>query len=205
MLTLNNLSVWRDGEMLLSELALTLFPTALVQLNGPNGIGKTSLLKTIAKLLPEARGTLMYNQIDINEALDEYYSLISYSSHELQLRPELTVHENLTLWADVYGTTPALNAALHAYELEAKAQIQVANLSAGYKKRVHLARLLLEHGDVWLLDEPLVNLDQTGKELFYNVIKAKLQNHGIVIMASHEELADLEVIKIDLNNYRPKK
>jgi heme exporter protein A len=205
MLTLNNLSVWRDGDMLLSELSLSLFPTALLQLNGPNGIGKTSLLKAIAKLLPEAHGSIMYNQIDVNEALDEYYSLISYSPHELQLCPELTVHENLYLWADIYGTIPALSAALHAYDLEVKAHVRVANLSAGYKKRVHLARLLLEHGNVWLLDEPLVNLDQTGRERFYNIIKAKLQNQGIVIIVSHEDLKDLEVIKIDLNNYRPKK
>ncbi len=175
-LTLTNLACARGGLTVLDGISFTLQPGQALVLQGPNGIGKTTLLRTIAGLQPPRSGQIIADP-----------DSIAYAAHADGLKPTLTAQENLAFWAAIFGTNDTAPA-LAAMQLTQLASRPAATLSAGQKRRLGLARLLVTGRPIWLLDEPTVSLDTASTALFVAMITAHLGQGGSAIIASHIDL-----------------
>ena len=184
-LSVTDLSIARGGIPVLEGLGFSLEPGKALILRGPNGIGKTTLLRTLAGLQPPVRG-----QID---GADE---TIAYAGHSDGIKPTLTVTENLTFWASVFGFK-GIEAALQAYALEPLADRPAGALSAGQKRRLGLSRLLVTGRPIWILDEPTVSLDVDAVTMFADAVRAHLGQGGSAMIATHINLGlDAEVLEV---------
>jgi heme exporter protein A len=185
-----NLSVARGGVTVLSGLDLSVGAGQALVLRGPNGSGKTTLLRTLAGLQPAVVGTIELNP-----------DAVAYAAHADGLKSTLTVAENLTFWAQVYGG-PAIDHAVAAMDLAALIHRRAGELSAGQKRRLGLARLLVTGRPLWLLDEPTVSLDVASVVLFAGVVRQHLAGGGAAIIATHVDLGLPEAKVLDLDPFR---
>lgn len=188
-LAVTDLTVARGGVPILSNLNFTLSAGAAMILRGANGSGKTTLLRTLAGLQPPMAG-------DIGLPPDA----IAYGAHADGLKATLTVEENLSFWAAVYGAQP-VEPALETFNLVGLRNRLAANLSAGQKRRLGLARLLVTGRPVWLLDEPTVSLDQASVKIFADAVRAHLAAGGAALIATHIDLG-LEAEVLDVTPYK---
>ncbi|MEM6578628.1 MAG: heme ABC exporter ATP-binding protein CcmA [Pseudomonadota bacterium] len=189
-LQVNDLCIARGGIRLLSGLHMGLSEGEALVLRGPNGIGKTTLLRTLAGLQPVVSGT-----IDMAE------EICVLAGHADGVKTALTVVENLSFWARVFGRTE-IDGALAAYQLEPLSDRPAGLLSAGQKRRLGLARLLVTGRPVWLLDEPTVSLDAHAVALFAASVRAHLQSGGVAVIATHIDLGLSDARLLDLTPYR---
>jgi heme exporter protein A len=168
----------------------SLDPGAALVLRGPNGCGKTTLLRTLAGLQPALAGRI--------SAPPE---AIAYAGHADGLKATLTVAENLAFWAAVYGRreTAAAVAAMNLGDLVGR---PAQNLSAGQKRRLGLARLLVTGRPIWVLDEPTVSLDTASVALFVAALRAHLAGGGAALIATHIALGLDEAAVLDLARFR---
>ncbi|MAU51992.1 MAG: heme ABC exporter ATP-binding protein CcmA [Roseovarius sp.] len=189
-LSVSGASVARGGIPVLEGVSLRLSPGEALVLRGPNGIGKTTLLRTVAGLQPPLSGTV--------EAAPE--SLV-YAAHADGIKATLTVEENLKFWAQVFGTRD-ISPALDAFCLGPLADRPAGALSAGQKRRLGLARLLVTGRAVWLLDEPTVSLDAEAVAMFASAVRAHLAAGGAALIATHIDLGLAEARLLDLSACR---
>lgn len=190
-LTVTDLSISRGGVPVLEQLNFTLEPGHALILRGPNGIGKTTLLRTLAGLQPPVSGRI--------EGAEE---TIAYAGHSDGIKPTLTVAENLNFWASVFAAG-AIQPALDAYELGDLAGRHAGNLSAGQKRRLGLSRLLVTGRPIWVLDEPTVSLDVRAVAMFADAVRAHLGRGGSAIIATHIELG-LDGETLDVGPFKAK-
>jgi len=188
-LRVDNLSVMRGDVPLLAGISFALAPGAALVLRGPNGSGKTTLLRTIAGLQPALSGQI--------SGADE---TIAYAGHSDGLKSMLRVDENLRFWADVFGYAGGIDKALEAFDLTALRRRYAGQLSAGQKRRLGLARLLVTGRKIWVLDEPTVSLDQASVGLFAQAVAAHLAAGGSALMATHIDLG-LEADHLDVAQF----
>lgn len=200
MLTLNKFHVSVSDYQILDDISLSLLPGSIANLYGPNGIGKTTILKKLASLTHIEEQQLFYNEVDITKALGEYRSFVSYVGHENALLEDRNVLENLSFWAKIYNMEEAVNAALKCFGLEKYILYPVKDLSKGWQRKVSLAKLLLSYSPVWIIDEPFANLDTSSKNNFTNVLKGKANQGGIVIIATHDKIEDKCIINYNLED-----
>jgi heme exporter protein A len=188
----------RGRRLLFRDLSFRVAAGQVLSLEGPNGSGKTSLLRMIAGLLAPAAGhiTLVCGDRTTDDA-DERGKQIAWLSHLDAAKPQLTVAETLRFFVALYGGTTGEEGALTAVGLARLADLPCQYLSAGQKKRLALARLTLQRRPVWLLDEPLASLDRDGKARAIALIKAHVADGGIAIAATHEPLG-VECERLDL-------
>ena len=189
MLKVTDLTVARGGVPVLESVSFELSAGRILILRGPNGSGKTTLLRTIAGLQPPLSG-----------AVEVEPDSIAYGAHADGLKATLTVAENLEFWAGVYGAT-GIEAALHAFDLARLAGRPAQNLSAGQKRRLGLARLLVTQRPIWALDEPTVSLDADSVGLFAEAVKTHVGQGGSVIVATHIDLG-IEAETLDVSEFR---
>lgn len=185
------LCVQRGGVPVLEGVTLSLTAGEALVLRGPNGIGKTTLLRCLAGLEPPVSG-------DLNVAPDQ----LAYSGHADGVKAALSVAENLLFWASVYGTTEALDAALDAFEIAQLRDRPAQSLSAGQKRRLGLARMVISGRAIWMLDEPTVSLDAASTRLFARAVEAHLAHGGAAIMATHIDLGLSAARDLELSPYR---
>ncbi len=184
-----NLVVGRGGVAVLEGIRFTLRAGQVMVLRGPNGSGKTTLLRSLAGLQPPMAGTI--------EAPAES---IAYAAHADGLKSTLTVRENLDFWAKIHATGP-VDAVLERFNLTALATRPAASLSAGQKRRLGLARLLVTGRAIWLLDEPTVSLDTASVAIFAGVVREHVAGGGAALIATHIELG-LEAEVFDVRGLR---
>ena len=187
-LVADHLSVARGGVTVLEGVSFRLSPGAVLVLRGANGIGKTTLLRTLAGLQPAVAGQMTGPEL-------------AYGAHADGVKAMLTVAENLSFWASVNGVS-GLGAALQAMNLDALRDRRAADLSAGQKRRLGLARMMVTGRKVWLLDEPTVSLDLASVALFGTVLRAHLGQGGAAVIATHIDLGLPEAQQLDLTPYR---
>jgi heme exporter protein A len=189
-LIVSDVAVARGGLPVLEGVNLSVASGAALVLRGPNGIGKTTLLRTIAGLQPPLRGTVSVPSEGI-----------AYAAHADGLKATLTVTENLRFWASVNGQG-GVDDAISRMNLAELRDRRAANLSAGQKRRLGLARLLVSGRAVWLLDEPTVSLDAASVALFAGVVRDHLARGGAAVMATHIDLGIPEAEVLDLSAFR---
>ena len=188
-LTVTDLAIARGGVPVLEGLGFALAPGRALILRGPNGIGKTTLLRTVAGLQPPLAGRI--------EGAEE---TIAYAGHADGIKPPLTVVENLAFWARVFGTGD-IAPALTAFALTDLTDRQAGNLSAGQKRRLGLARMLVTGRPIWALDEPTVSLDRASVAMFADAVRAHLGQGGSALIATHIDLG-LEGEVLDVGPYK---
>jgi heme exporter protein A len=187
-LAVTNLTIARGGLPVLADVSFALEAGQALILRGPNGVGKTTLLRTIAGLQPSLNGT-------VAGAQDQ----VAYAGHSDGLKAMLSVTENLTFWAEVFGQSD-ISHALTAFKLENLSKRLAGTLSAGQKRRLGLARLLVTGRPIWVLDEPTVSLDTASVAMFVAAIEAHLKSGGKALIATH---IDLGIEKANLLDVTP--
>jgi heme exporter protein A len=186
-----NLHLWRGDRHVLRGVRLTVSSGECLQVTGGNGAGKTSLLRTLSGLMYPEEGAVSWCGENIRRDLQAYHEDLAYIGHEPPLKADFTAQENLRYWV---GVRKKLDRQQIDHELSRMGADQwrnrpVRTLSAGQKRRVALAGLLLIGAPLWLLDEPTTNLDAEGQRLVGTLIEEHLAGGGLAVAAIHHELA----------------
>lgn len=202
LLQINNLSCIRDDRVLFEHLSLSLAGGQMLLVEGHNGSGKTSLLRILTGLKLADEGDILWNGVSITKLTADYYEQINYVGHHDGVKRELTCLENLRL-VQAMGK-PAdmeLDDALEAVNLYRYGDTPVSNLSAGQKRRLALARLLVAESTLWILDEPFTSLDKKSMASFETVFEQHLQNQGMIVMTSHHQIdmPESNLLRLDLS------
>ena len=180
----------RGERSVFARLSFALNPGGALLLVGPNGSGKSSLLRLLAGLSPPAAGALFRNGQRIGEDMEAHMAMIRYVGHLDAVKPALPVAESVMFWGglvglDRRGACAAAVTAMTRFGIDRFADWPGRLLSAGQKRRVNLARLLLGTSDVWLLDEPTTALDQASVAVLGAVVAEHRDRGGMVVLSTH--------------------
>ena len=181
----------RGDRRLFRGLDLSVSPGTFVQVTGPNGSGKTSLLRILCGLAAPAEGEVKWNGADIRSLGEEYVASVTYLGHRHGVKDELSAIENLRISNAVNGVDVSqerARAALKDMGLGGRESLPARFLSEGQRRRAGLARLLVCNTTLWLLDEVLTSLDKGAVALVRSLIENHVAGGGIAIVATHQEL-----------------
>ncbi|MBA4119040.1 MAG: heme ABC exporter ATP-binding protein CcmA [Candidatus Puniceispirillum sp.] len=182
-LALESLSATRGGRVLFEDVSLTLKPGQRLLITGPNGVGKTTLLETMAGLAPKAKGRVLWDGAPLS------CQNACYVGVRRGLKAHLTPKDHLSFWHTLSGVrAPLQSTHFEALGLDRVWHVPVGTLSFGMQQRVGLARLLLTRADVWLLDEPLVGLDVSTQEILLRALALQEEKGGVTALVSHTPL-----------------
>lgn len=201
-----DLSCVRGDTQLFESLTFSVKKGECLILCGPNGVGKTSLLRMMAGLLPPKAGYIIWDGRNIHYDLTRYREHMIWTGPDVPVREELTVSEHLKFWNGLYNddaATADISVALDISGLADFANEPAAILSTGQKKRLILSRLFVSFRPLWLLDEPLNGLDDDGRALLQTAISIHRENGGMVIMASHDTGFIDNSAVLHIQNYIP--
>jgi len=186
------ISVWRGERHVLRELSFGVAVGECFKVTGPNGIGKTTLLRVLCGLLVPESGETCWRGRAISALGADYCAEIAYLGHSNALKAELTSRENLRCLVGVRRSIAAADIAeaLQRVGVADCAELPARVLSAGQRRRLALARLWLWGAALWLLDEPATNLDTPGQQLVESMIRDHIRDGGVVVVATHQRLLE---------------
>ena len=191
MLDATDLECVRGTRRLFAAVSFRLSPGECLLVQGPNGSGKTSLLRILCGLARPEHGEVRWNNEPIAALGDAYRAVLAYCGHSNALKEDLTPPENLLASAALSGEPAAqgaATAALEAFGVRHLEALPVRALSQGQKRRVALARLALSARRLWILDEPLAALDAGATETLASMVDAHLARGGIAVLTSHQPI-----------------
>ena len=186
-----NLACVRGDRELFRDVNFSLEAGGLMQVRGPNGSGKTSLLRMLCGLSNPAAGEIRWGDAPIRALDGEYYAAMTYIGHLSGTKDDLTVIENLCISSALAGfeiEAGQAKEALNHIGLRGREALPVKVLSQGQRRRVALARLLVCKTPLWILDEPLVALDVSAVKLIQELLERHLKEGGMVVMTTHQEI-----------------
>lgn len=195
------LSCIRDDRELFTDLTFSLQSTQILLLEGKNGSGKTSLLRIVCGFREPDAGEVRWGDEAINDS--SYYADMAYVGHLDGVKKELTVLENLkvSLALGIAGQYSIAEALIKVH-LQGYDDVLVQALSAGQKRRLSLARLLITHNVLWILDEPFTSLDKQGIALIELLMTEHCAGGGMIVLTSHHDITlhdDVDVVRINLS------
>ena len=191
MLIVRDLSCICGQKQLFTNLSFEIGEGQWLHLKGENGSGKTSLLRILATLTKPVEGQITWNGSDIYSELENYRGDLAYVGHDQSLKDELTPLENLEFLLGIDGKSIDSKQALEMlwqFGLYGCENLPIRYLSAGQKRRVLLARLVLRQAKLWLLDEPFNALDVSAVQYLTDLIRGHLANGGMAIVTSHQQI-----------------
>ncbi|MFT4583339.1 MAG: heme exporter protein A [Gammaproteobacteria bacterium] len=193
----------RGEKTLFGDLNFSAQASDIVQLQGSNGSGKTSLLRILCGLARPLGGTICWNGADIQTDLRAYQAVITYVGHRRGVCADLSPLENLKFACDLDDgpTLQSCREALQIVGLDDVADNPTRFLSAGQVQRTALARLLVRDTPIWCLDEPFTALDRAGREVVERLVEVRAQSGGICIVATHQPMSldkpQLKILDLD--------
>ena len=190
MLKAQSITCVRGDRLLFQDLNLQVHPGEACQIQGGNGVGKTTLLRILCGLsLPES-GEVFWNAASIREDPEKFQSDLVYIGHSNGIKLDLTPKENLAFALTLHSGTPdvSIDEALDRVGLSGSQHLLCRVLSAGQRRRVAIARLYLSRAPLWVLDEPLGAIDAAGVEAIENVIETHLGQGGMTVFTTHQPL-----------------
>ncbi|HXU93719.1 MAG TPA: cytochrome c biogenesis heme-transporting ATPase CcmA [Gallionella sp.] len=204
MLEVSNLACSRGDHRLFSGLSFTLHPGQIMQVQGENGSGKTSLLRTLCGFMSPDEGDILWRGESTRELGEEYCAEMMYLGHLNSIKDELSALENLRISSGLSGVEldeKEAIAALRRMGLKGRERLPTKVLSQGQRRRVALARMLVSDAKLWILDEPLAALDVAAVALIESLLAEHLAREGMVIFTTHQPLqvAGMEMRTLSLS------
>jgi heme exporter protein A len=190
LLQTRDLSCMRNDRLLFEHLDIGLEAGQMLVVEGPNGCGKTSLLRILTGLRLADGGEVLWRGEPIDRLAGDYFEQVNYVGHHDGVKHELSCLENLRL-ARAMGVPSQLELddVLDQVNLYAYGETEAGSLSAGQKRRLALARLIATDAMLWILDEPFTSLDKASMALFSGMFEQHLQQRGVIVMTSHHDIS----------------
>jgi len=199
LLEVSQLEVCRGGIPVFPPVDFVLNAGESLRVVGPNGSGKTSLLRLLSGLSQPDGGTILWQQKSVSKSLLDFYKNIVFLGHDLGLKQQLTAWENLQLSLSLWGAVASkssVSAVLERLNLGDLINRPVMKMSAGQKRRVSLARLeLLSHRQLWILDEPFTSLDSGTVEYLIRLLRKHTESGGLLIFTTHQDVDSISSVK----------
>jgi heme exporter protein A len=190
LITTKNLTCIREERVLFDDLALNFYPGDIVQIEGANGVGKTSLLRLLAGLSSPYEGGVYFKGTLINQCREQYHQNLLYLGHLAGVKGEMTAQENLAFNLALHGVnSQCAEQTLSEVDLLGFEDALASHLSAGQHRRISLARLWQSKAPIWILDEPFTAIDKFGVKKMEQLFLQHANNGGCVILTTHQELS----------------
>jgi heme exporter protein A len=199
-LIVSSLEVWRGERHLFSDLSFELQPGQVAMITGPNGAGKTTLLRILAGLSLPVEGAVTWQGTPVRQLAAEARAAIGYQGHLDGLTKDLTVAENLAFYRSLWAGEGTVEPLLDELGLTEFADREVRYLSAGQRRRVSLGCMRLRRARLWLLDEPLTNLDVAGADIVSGWLHEHTADGGAAVLATHQadRLSGAAAVEVEL-------
>lgn len=186
-----NLTCIREERLLFDQLNIEIYSGDIVQVEGPNGSGKTSLLRILSGLSQPFEGEIFFEDHAINTCREEFHQNLLYLGHLPGVKGEMSAQENLSFNLALHGssnTQISTEATLAKVKLTGFEDSLASHLSAGQHRRISLARLYQSNARIWILDEPFTAIDKQGVHELEQLFKAHINQGGCVILTTHQDL-----------------
>ena len=194
-LVASNIAVIRGEDLIFQDVSFTVSAGEALMIRGANGSGKSTLLRAVAGLLPLEAGSFSVEDPTNEFGGTTHTDLCHYLGHENAMKPAMGVRENLEFWQEFAGQPHLdIDESMDMVGLDGLQDVPFAHLSTGQRRRISIARLLVSYRPIWLLDEPTAGLDAASEKQFAQLMKAHLEDEGIIIAATHVPLG-LEATK----------
>ena len=188
MLLINNLSFFRDDNLIFENLNLSLGNGQITQIRGKNGSGKTTFLKVILNIVKSKTGEIFWEGQNVKKNIFNFYNQITYVADHNTSTRKLTVLDNIKFWRELSSSNLSDDATLtllETFSLKKYLNTQTMYLSSGEVKKLELLRLILEQKKIWILDEPYNHLDDSSIEILNQTFVDHTNKDGIILFASH--------------------
>jgi len=190
MILVKNLSVQRSNKTIFKDINLSLGSGNITLLKGNNGSGKTTLLKTILNLIEPSSGTIYWKGKPLKKNLYDFYNHVTYIADKTSSLNKLTVKDNIYIWKKIFlskiNEDQIINI-LETLKLNTYLNHKVNSLSFGEAKKLEFLRLIIEDKKIWLLDEPLSNLDDESIDVIKQTFEDHCSKNGSIIFSSHQD------------------
>jgi len=190
LLTASGVTLWRGYQCLFEHLDFSVAPGAALLVRGPNGSGKTTLLRVVCGLTRAETGAVSWQGRDLHRHRSELGQVIAYTGHQTGLKGDLSLAQNLRFAARLADRPDAAwQALLDPLGLSGSTELDVRLLSAGQQRRAALVRTLISPAPLWVMDEPLANLDEAGRSFVLAAVERHLEGGGVALLAIHETIS----------------
>lgn len=202
-LKVNNISYRSNDKTLFSNVSFVLNAGESVHIKGENGSGKTTLLKILCGLTLPDQGEIYWQDSCIKSNPYDYQKNLYYLAHQLALKPQLTVWENLYYFPKpLHVDAQSMHQQLEQFGLITFLHKPVGFLSQGQKQMLALLRIFLQDATLWILDEPFTALDEANKTFTLQIFSAHLENQGMIIFTSHDVQSHLSSQTLHLDHFK---
>ena len=204
MLLVNNIYFKRQSKLILKDVNLSIPPKGIIHLTGNNGVGKTTLLKIICKILNPDDGEIFWNGKNIKKNHYDYCKNITFILDQNTSNENLTVYENIIFWKKIFSSQIKINeieSILEVLGLLEYKNTSTIHLSFGEIKKLELIRLIIEQKKLWVLDEPFIGLDLKSVEIIIQTITNHIELNGMVIFTSHTlpTIRNINTVNLEIN------